>query len=390
MSAPSSSKTDALNLSLFSSGRVPSAVREVAAITNKPSALERVLRQLLDRAHVALVVYDASGDCLYTTGAMASMMGADMSTWQRTSLWEVGPWQTSGLVRDAMLTLTDGEERRRFFDTPHQDRRSQATVCRLQYGESDCIAVMAVPFSCSLHPPGTVTNDDLASFAAATAHRVNNGLVPASCALDMLAEQHADSKVTTMLLAQAQQAIERVAQGVSSAVEVMATGPTPASQQISFTQFFASLSNSLAADDASRLELPRTLEELPTVRGSASRVEEALRHLIDNALEACEGTVRVEAREETSFSSLALCSGDTLPPGRYVVIDVIDDGPGVPPSARARASLPFFSTKGLGRGLGLTSATQVAREHGGGINLHTQPDGTHRVSLWLHADIAHP
>ncbi len=63
-----------------------------------------------------------------------------------------------------------------------------------------------------------------------------------------------------------------------------------------------------------------------------------------------------------------------------VTIDLIDTGPGVSEEARDRIFDAFFSTKEEGTGLGLALARQIVDQHGGGIDLHSEPGkGTHFI-----------
>jgi len=61
-----------------------------------------------------------------------------------------------------------------------------------------------------------------------------------------------------------------------------------------------------------------------------------------------------------------------------VVLDVVDDGPGIPADGVARLFQPFqFSGRKDGTGLGLTIARDIAQAHGGRLTLdRTGPDGT--------------
>jgi signal transduction histidine kinase len=66
-------------------------------------------------------------------------------------------------------------------------------------------------------------------------------------------------------------------------------------------------------------------------------------------------------------------------------VDVIDRGPGIPPEIRDRIFEPFFTTKpvGIGTGLGLSISYGIVQDHGGSIEVHTDPDEGTRFSVRL-------
>ncbi len=72
-------------------------------------------------------------------------------------------------------------------------------------------------------------------------------------------------------------------------------------------------------------------------------------------------------------------------PGRYVLIEVADNGCGMDAETLARACEPFFTTKrlGLGSGLGLAMAYGFAKQSGGGVTIHSQPGQGTTVLLVL-------
>jgi two-component system cell cycle sensor histidine kinase/response regulator CckA len=74
---------------------------------------------------------------------------------------------------------------------------------------------------------------------------------------------------------------------------------------------------------------------------------------------------------------------ESLPVGTYVYLEVKDSGCGISQEAQDRVFDPFFSTKFLGRGLGLAAVLGIVRGHHGAIQLKSQPgDGsTFRVLL---------
>ena len=64
-----------------------------------------------------------------------------------------------------------------------------------------------------------------------------------------------------------------------------------------------------------------------------------------------------------------------VPPGRYAIIEVVDNGCGMDTATLTRVFEPFFTTKrfGLGSGLGLAMAYGFAKQSGGGISIQSQP-----------------
>jgi signal transduction histidine kinase len=115
---------------------------------------------------------------------------------------------------------------------------------------------------------------------------------------------------------------------------------------------------------------------LPEVRGDPSQLQQMVMNLVTNAWEALEGgrgTVTVRTGERTLDRPALNAEAPAIPirPGRYLVLEVADTGGGIPPDLRNRIFDPFFSTKFLGRGLGLPALLGILRGHGGGIQVES-------------------
>ena len=92
-------------------------------------------------------------------------------------------------------------------------------------------------------------------------------------------------------------------------------------------------------------------------------VNQALTNLLENAIQATAergGTVRVRGHRD----------------GGDVVVEIQDEGPGIPPEIRDRIFTPFFTTKdpGRGMGLGLTIARRVVHNMGGHLSVRSLAD----------------
>lgn len=119
-----------------------------------------------------------------------------------------------------------------------------------------------------------------------------------------------------------------------------------------------------------RFEL-QLANQLPPVDGDHAQIQQIVMNLAANAGEAIgdrPGTVliRTGARD---------VDGETegLPPGRYVCLEVRDNGSGMDEATLAQIFDPFFTTKFTGRGLGLAAVSGIVRAHHGAIRVTSEP-----------------
>ncbi len=93
------------------------------------------------------------------------------------------------------------------------------------------------------------------------------------------------------------------------------------------------------------------------------QIKRVLINLLDNALEATEAPGEVKV-------SFVRHDG-------HLSIRVMDTGPGIPPEAKSKLFLPYFSTKGRGTGLGLSIVHRIVSDHHGTISVSDNlPHGT--------------
>jgi len=110
--------------------------------------------------------------------------------------------------------------------------------------------------------------------------------------------------------------------------------------------------------------------ELPRVELDPSQVRLVAEAVLCNAREAG-GPVRVRTYRRTLTSAdlaVGTWAGEPVE-GECLVLDVEDRGPGIGPEGLMRLYDPFYSTKGLGRGLGLPAALGLVKGHGGSIQV---------------------
>ena len=122
---------------------------------------------------------------------------------------------------------------------------------------------------------------------------------------------------------------------------------------------------------------------LHPVGSDANQLESALLNLVVNARDAMPegGEIVISGRE----CEVGAVHESALPPGRYVALSVRDTGHGMNELTVARATEPFFTTKGVGKGtgLGLSMVHGLVEQSGGRLTLKSQPGEGAVVTLWL-------
>lgn len=105
-------------------------------------------------------------------------------------------------------------------------------------------------------------------------------------------------------------------------------------------------------------------DSLPTISGKGGELNQVWTNLIDNAIDAMggQGQLKLITRYENNF----------------VMVEITDDGPGIPPEIQPHIFEPFFTTKevGSGTGLGLDITYRIVKEHKGGIEVWSKPGET--------------
>jgi PAS domain S-box-containing protein len=121
----------------------------------------------------------------------------------------------------------------------------------------------------------------------------------------------------------------------------------------------------------------RFAPDLPAFEGDATQVRQVAMNLLTNAADAMDGagviTLETGVRQATVEYLAANVAGESLPPGEYVYLEVVDTGAGMDDSTRSRIFDPFFTTKFTGRGLGLAAVLGIVRGHRGAIMVDSEP-----------------
>ena len=134
------------------------------------------------------------------------------------------------------------------------------------------------------------------------------------------------------------------------------------------------------------VELPGEL----AIRGDTAQVRQVVLNLIINARDALletGGMISVTASMIRHPGEPDPDDVITAPPGTYVMLEIVDDGPGMTPETRRRIFEPFFTTKHTGHGLGLAAVLGIVRAHVGGLRVISELGSGAKFQVLWPADV---
>jgi len=345
---------------------VTDAFRAIRAEKEKQvQYLERVVRHV----DVALIAYGADGGIDLINRAARRLLGTGLVRKVET----LRP--ISAELVDALQTLDSGQQRMVAIDLPDQHRLQVAvSVSRFQLqGRAHAIA--------SLHDlRNELEEKEMEAWQQLTrvlTHEIMNSVAPiASLAGTVQRRLEANGHVlpeNDEAIADVQEAaetIERRSRGLIHFVDAYRSFTdiqSPAFELLAVHDLFASVKRLLRTTIAERgLDLsvevhPETL----SVNADPELIEQVLINLLLNAIQA------VEEQANPRIHLSAHIDRRSRP-----VLQITDNGPGIPPDVQEKMFVPFFTTKADGSGIGLSLARQIMRVHGGTISVQSAPGNT--------------
>jgi signal transduction histidine kinase len=224
----------------------------------------------------------------------------------------------------------------------------------------------------------------LGEMAAGIAHELKNPLAGIEVMAGLLRRQVPDSTDAQSLLAD----IISEAKLANAIVVEMLEFVRPIRLQVEYTNItdVVHQAMTLAETKAPRGNVVVTVdleEGLPTIEGDLHQLVQVFTNLFANAFEALDGKGRITVTAERSVIEQDPAMIGVRPPTPTIVVDVVDDGPGVPPEATDKIFDPFFTTKPQGTGLGLAIVRKIVDAHDGRIDVNSAPDKGTRFRVTL-------
>ncbi|TVQ55868.1 MAG: PAS domain-containing sensor histidine kinase [Rhodobacteraceae bacterium] len=324
----------------------------------------RFIETVLSGVSAGVVGLDADGRIELINGAAAEMLGVDAVSAERRRIGEIAP---------ALAALV--EKGRRTGLAQEQFRLSRA-------GRSRELMARVTP-KADAEEGAVLTLDDLTELVAAQrnaawgdvarriAHEIKNPLTPIQLSADRLKRKFSKmAEEDRAALSQYADVIMRQAGDIRRMVDEFskfARMPEPDARD---EDLAAILRGAVLLQKAGADQVRFTLEtpDGPTmVRCDRGLISQAVTNLLKNAAEG------VEARLATSPEPPGEVRARLQPAPGGVVVEIVDNGVGLPETDRARLTEPYVTTRVKGTGLGLAIVKKIVEQHGGALALDDAP-----------------
>jgi len=204
--------------------------------------------------------------------------------------------------------------------------------------------------------------ESIGRLATGVAHDLNNILAPILISIELLRKKLHDEEYLKML-AKAEANAHRGADIIKQMLW-FSRGLSGQRIPVNLQQLVGDITQFVSETFGRSIRIQRHIAaDLWPVVGDVAQLHQVLMSLCTNARDAMPegGTLSISAVNAT-------VDGE-----RYVVVEVKDTGVGIPPELLDRIYEPFFTTKEIGHGLGLSTAVSIVKSHEGFIKTESQP-----------------
>jgi PAS domain S-box-containing protein len=262
------------------------------------------------------------------------------------------PVYREGKLQRVQTSLTDVTELHRLYDRLHEARKMEA------------VAVLA----------------------GGMAHEINNLLMGVTGGIELLKLSAAQGELEEEDIAAVLRGCDRIAELVKRLL-AYSRGGRYRLEEVDPSRLLLDLRSQIEERLSPEIHLQLDASDnLPRVSGDPTQLEMVVLEIIANAAEAVGegGRVRLALEVETIGTDRPAQAAD-LRPGCYVRLTVQDNGKGMTAETRELIFDPFYSEHFPGRGMGMAAVYGIVSNHGGGIEIASEPGRGTTVHVYLPA-----
>jgi PAS domain S-box-containing protein len=356
---------------------------------------------LLDNARDAIVVHDLEGRVVYWNKGAERIYGWTRQETIGRNLGEHLYVDPKKFTETCALTLEKGEWSgdMRTLSKDHRELIMETRFAVLRDGDGAPKSMLGVKTDVTEKRKIEVQfiraqrMASLGLLAGGIAHDLNNVLTPIMLSIDVLkkiAATHPDAKEVIETIELSTRRGSDIVQQVLSFARGMEGQRIVIQPRYMLQEIEHIVHDTFPRDVRLQFSIPY---DTWTLVGDPTQLQQVLLNLCVNARDAMpDGGTLVISAKNTVVDGHYLALNKQAEPGMYVAIWVTDSGTGIPENIIDQIFEPFFTTKevGKGTGLGLSSVQAIVKNHGGFIDVYTEPSKgtTFKIYLPAHASDA--
>jgi len=229
---------------------------------------------------------------------------------------------------------------------------------------------------------------ELGTVAAGVAHEIRNPLSSIRTFAQLLPDKMTDPEFTGDFCKLVIKDVDRITKVIESMLAFARPGQVTVGEHSATELVEEALLLVHPKLKERRIKISKQFHEQPIASLDKQKIMQVLVNLLSNAAEALPEEGRIEV-------ATGVCSVDQIGAielngtKKFAVIEIADNGPGIPETVRNRLFDPFFTTKKEGTGLGLSISQKIVRDHGGIITVSsiTGKGTTFHINLPLHEQV---
>jgi two-component system, cell cycle sensor histidine kinase and response regulator CckA len=368
--------------------------RELQARERQARARIAEQAALLDKAHDAIIVHDFNWRITFWNQGAEATYGWPAAEALGRDIRELLVKEDAAKYEPARETLLiEGEWQGELQHHHRSDRKltisSRWSLVRDEQGQPKSVLLINTDVTEQRELEAqflrTQRMESIGTLAGGIAHDLNNVLAPIMMGIELVRMRVKDEKTDSTLARMAGSA-QRGADLVKQ-VLTFARGHEGERLPIQLSHLIKEMQKIVQETFPRNIDI-KTREDahLPPILADATQVHQILLNLCVNARDAMPdgGGILITANR-VAVADGSPERGLGLKCGEFVKLSVSDTGTGIPPEIREKIFEPFFTTKeiGKGTGLGLSTVNTIVRNHGGALELLSEPGQGTTFNIYL-------
>jgi len=374
---------------------------KIRSIRKQYAAELSVIRDALNSSVSGVIITDLEGNIRYVNNMFMRLFEYD----GKTDIYgkNAANLFTSNKVRtfaDVMFIIdrTSGEAEE--FDVLNRNGTSfpvEVSASYVRDSEGNIVGRMASFFDISkrkqaekekrqleLRLQETQRLEAIATLAGGIAHEFNNALQGVMGNLDILKDRYGDYEGVKKYAEKTEAQIQRLVK-LTKQLLAFAKGGKYQTKKIAANDLVSETLELIQHSITPDIQIVPVLQNvINEIDGDPVQLKMIISAVVLNAVEAIKGSGRITIRtQDFEIAGESGSARDSHLTDCYVCITVEDTGKGMDETIRKKMFDPFFTTKFQGRGLGMAAAHGIVENHGGWIEVESQPEKGTLVKIYL-------